>query len=241
MPTHDAIDSGAPRIRQPERPARLEQRTESAAQARVLVVDRHPVSRAGLTKLLRTAGHAVVGEAHGIGGAVATARRVRPDVIVVDLSVREPSGLDAVRRIASSAPGSRVVVLMEEDELDVLRALAAGASACILKDTPTFGILTAIRAAATGRSVVSPRIASELVREMELQARGELQAVDLSPREREVLELVARGWENERIAATLYVSRATVKHHISSILEKLGVENRVQAAVWAARRGLFDR
>jgi DNA-binding NarL/FixJ family response regulator len=207
----------------------------------VVVVDGHPVSRAGLTSLLRGAGHTVVGEAESIVPATVIARRERPDVIVVDPSLNGSPGVETIRRLASSAPGARMVVLMDEDELDVLGAFAAGASACILTDTPVPGILKAISAAASGRSVVSPRLATELVRRMELHATVSHPPVELSAREREVLALVARGWENERIASTLYVSRATVKHHISSILEKLGVENRIQAAVHAVRLGLLDR
>jgi NarL family two-component system response regulator LiaR len=203
----------------------------------VLVVDKHPVSRVGLSTLLRTAGLAVVGEASSAERGAAIAQRMRPDVIIVDLVSGGSSGLDGIRRITSSSPRSCVVVLVDDEELDVLHVLAAGASACILKDTPMPGILAAIRAAAKGSSVVSPRLANELVGRMELEATGASEPVHLSPREREVLALVARGWGNERIAATLYVSRATVKHHISSILDKLGVDNRIQAAVYAARRG----
>jgi DNA-binding NarL/FixJ family response regulator len=217
------------------------ERRPPPAQARVLVVDEHPVSRAGLSSLLRTAGLAVVGEAQGAEPGAAMAQRVRPDVIIADLGFPGPSGLDAIRRIASSAPRAGVVVLLDDDEFDVLRALAAGACGCILKDTPMSGILAAIRAAAKGSSVVSPRIASKLARRMEQQAAGASEPVELSPREREILVLLARGWENARIAAALYVSRATVKHHISSILKKLGVDNRIQAAVRAVQQGLLDR
>jgi DNA-binding NarL/FixJ family response regulator len=216
------------------------ERGSPPAQPRVLVVDEHPVSRAGLSSLLRAAGLAVVGEAHGAEPGAAMVQRVRPDVIIVDLGVPGPSGLDAIRRIVSSAPRSGVVVLVDDDEFDVLRALAAGVCGCILKDTPVPGILAAIRAAARGNSVVSPRIASKLVRQMEQPAAGASPSVELSPREREVLALLARGWDNARIAAALYVSRATVKHHISSILKKLRVDNRIQAAVHAVQQGLLD-
>jgi DNA-binding NarL/FixJ family response regulator len=206
--------------------------------ARALVVGPSRVSSAGLSSLLREAGLGVVGEAPAIDRAAAMARRLRPDVILIDLDRAGPSALAAIRRIATSAPRAHVVVLFADDDLDLVGALEAGAYACILKDTPMDEMLAATRAAARGELVVSPPVVRTLVSQIRAQRPD---TAELTPRELEVLELLARGWDNGRIAASLYMSRATVKRHISSILRKLKVENRIQAAVRAVNEGLVDQ
>jgi DNA-binding NarL/FixJ family response regulator len=207
-------------------------------EARVLAAGSSRVSSAGLGSLLREAGLDVVGEAPAIGRAIAMARRLRPDVILIDLDRAGPSALEAIRRMAAAAPRAHVVVLFADDDLDLVGALEAGAYACVLKDTPMDEILEATRAAARGELVVSPPVVRTLVSQIRAQRPD---AAELTPREFEVLELLARGWDNGRIAARLYMSRATVKRHISSILHKLDVENRIQAAVRAITEGLLDQ
>jgi DNA-binding NarL/FixJ family response regulator len=207
------------------------------AQTSVLVVDEHPLSRGGLSSLLGTAGLDVVGEADSAESAAAMARHLRPEVILIDLD-SGPAVLEAIRLMAALAPHSSVVVLFAGDEFDVPGALAAGACGCVVRCSSTHEILAAIRAAARGQLVIAPRVMDRLIRQMRHQPR--VASRQLTPRELETLGLLARGWDNARIAAALYVSRSTVKHHISSILKKLGVDNRLQAAVRAVEEGLLD-
>jgi DNA-binding NarL/FixJ family response regulator len=151
------------------------------------------------------------------------------------------SGIEATQRLTASAPLVRVVVLtVLADERYVLDALLAGACGYVLKDAPITQIVEGIRAAARGESLISPRVASRLVRRLrEPNEPGPaLSGAELTARESEVLELLARGMDNPEIARTLYLSQHTVKNHVSSILVKLQVENRIQAAVRAVRGGL---
>jgi DNA-binding NarL/FixJ family response regulator len=158
----------------------------------------------------------------------------------MDLSMPGMSGIEAIERIASIAPRVRVLVLtILADESDVLNALLAGACGYLLKDATTEEIVTGIQAAAQGDSKISPRIASKLVRHLrERPAPAADISGELTKRELEVLELLARGLDNASIASELYISQNTVKNHVTSILSKLQVENRIQAAVRAARSGL---
>jgi DNA-binding NarL/FixJ family response regulator len=230
----DAEDAGAG----PRPPGRghAGPRPRAVDDARVLVAGPSRVSSAGLGSLLRGAGLNVVGEAPAIEHAPAVARRVRPDVILVELAREEPSALAAIRRIARSAPRANVVAIFGDRELDLVGAVEAGAYACVLKDAPMHEILATTRAAARGVYAFSALDGRTL------GGRGarRAHAAELTEREVEVLELLARGWDNGRIAADLYMSRATVKRHISSILHKLQVENRIQAAVRAVEEGLLS-
>jgi DNA-binding NarL/FixJ family response regulator len=211
------------------------------AQVRVLVVDGYPFSRLGLSSLLRSAGLDVVGEARDAMTAAAIGLRLSPDVALMDLELLGTSGVEAVRLMSASAPVARVVAIIGSDEPDVMAMLAGGACGCILRDSPTVDVVTAIHAAARGESALSPPLASRLVYQLRAQSmHAPLRAPALSPRESEVLDLLARGWDNAKIGAALYLSLGTVKHHISNILRKLGVENRIQAAVRAVQDGLFD-
>ncbi len=214
--------------------------TDSAATIRVLVVDGRTFSRIGLTSLLRSAGFAVVGEAGDAKTAAAIGRRVSPDVALMDVDLLGTSGAEAVRLMRVSSPRSRVVAIVAAEHDDVVSTLAVGACGCIVRDSSIHDLAVAIRATARGESVVSPPLMSRLVDRLWQEPGHARHGVpDLSPREIEVLDLLARGWDNARIAATLYVSLGTVKHHISSILSKLGVDNRIQAAVRAVQEGLL--
>jgi DNA-binding NarL/FixJ family response regulator len=204
---------------------------------RVLVVDERPLIRTGVAGLLRGAGIEVVGEFPGPQAAVIAARVGHADVVLMNLQVSEMAGADAVRLLASS--GANVVVLAAPDDTELLGALAAGASGALVEDAPAHEIVAAMRAAAKGDSVFSPAIASAVVRRLRLL--GDVRLPELTAREVEVLELLARGWDNARIAAALCLSVGTVKHHISSILTKLDVDNRIQAAVRAVQQGLIGR
>jgi DNA-binding NarL/FixJ family response regulator len=183
----------------------------------------------------------VAGEAALAADAIAQASEIGPAVVLMDLSMPGMSGVEATQRLTAAAPLARVLVLtMMTDEQYVMDALLAGACGYLLKDASVDQIIEGIQAAARGESVISPRIASCLVRRLREPQEIEpgLSGADMTPRELEVLELMARGLDNSEIARALFLSQHTVKNHVSSILIKLQVENRIQAAVRAVRGGL---
>jgi DNA-binding NarL/FixJ family response regulator len=208
---------------------------------RVFVVDDHDLFRGGAVKLLREQGVAVVGEAASGERAVALVPRLAPDVVLMDLNLPGMSGVEATRALSELAPRSRIVVLtvLAADE-DVLDALLAGACGYLLKDATIEQIVEGVEAATRGESLISSRVAGTLVRGVR-EYRPPPAGIDaqLTAREIEVLDLVSQGLDNRRIAGSLYISQHTVKNHIASILRKLAVENRIQAAVRAVRGGIF--
>ena len=200
--------------------------------------------RAGLARLLRESGIDVVCEVPNGEAAIEAVDELAPDVVVMDLNMPGLSGLEATRLLTHRAPATRVLVLsVSAQETDVTEAILAGASGYVLKDGPVEEVAAGIRAAASGQSVISPRIASILLRRvrdgLDTGADAELGGVHLSARELEVLALMAEGRANHEIAEVLVISPSTVRNHISSILMKLQVENRVQAAVRAVRDRLI--
>jgi len=208
---------------------------------RVVVVDDHELFRGGLVQLLEERGVKVVGEAALGADAIRQTSQLNPDVVLMDLNMPGMSGIEATQRLAAAAPLVRVLVLtVLADERNVTDALLAGACGYLVKDAPIDQIVEGIRAAARGESLISPRIASQLVRRLREPADVEpgIVGADLTPRELQVLELLSRGMDNPEIARALYLSQHTVKNHVSSILVKLQVENRIQAAVRAVRGGL---
>jgi DNA-binding NarL/FixJ family response regulator len=210
---------------------------------RVVLVDDHPVYRAGLARLLRESGVDVVAEVPNGEAALHAVEEMAPDVVVMDLNMPGMSGLEATRRLVEQSPATRVLVVsVSAQEGDVTDAILAGASGYILKEAPVEEVVAGIRAAAAGQSLISPRIATMLLQRI----RDAAGAVDmnmapahLSGRELEVLGLMAEGKSNHEIAEALVISPSTVHNHISSILMKLQVENRVQAAVRAVRDRLI--
>ena len=209
----------------------------------VLLVDDHALFRRGLRELLEQHGVEVVGEGSDGNAGVRLACELLPDVVVMDLSMPNLNGVEATRRLIERAPTSRVLMLtVSSAEPDVLEALLAGACCYVLKDAPVEQVITAIRAAAEGETFISPAIAGRLVERLRTNEEGAAPAerpdAGLTERELEVLQLLARGEDNQQIAAQLFVSAATVKRHVSNILAKLQMENRIQAAVYAARHGL---
>jgi DNA-binding NarL/FixJ family response regulator len=213
--------------------------TTPLGQTRVLVVEERPLVRIGVAGLLRAAGIDVVGEVPGPQAARTAARDVHPNVILMSLHVSGMASAEAVRLVVSGSLGARVVVLARPADGQLLCALAAGACGALVDDAPAHEIVAGVRAAAEGDSVFSPSIARRLMRQLRLL--GDVPVPLLTARELEVLELLARGWDNARIAAALYLSLGTGKHHISSILTKLEVDNRIQAAVRAVQLGLIGR
>jgi len=202
---------------------------------RVLVVDDHPVVRAGLVGLLDGEGEiAVVGQAEGGAQAVSLARDLEPDVVLMDLRMPGLDGAAATAQILGERPTTRVVVLTTfETDADILRAVEAGATGYLLKDTPHAELLAAVRAAARGETVLAPPVAQRLL--SELRSGGER----LTPREVEVLGAVARGLSNAQVGAELFISEATVKTHLLRIFAKLGVDDRTRAVTVALERGIL--
>jgi DNA-binding NarL/FixJ family response regulator len=207
----------------------------------VLVADDHELFRSGLIGLLEERGVRAVGEAANGTDAIRLTSELRPDVVLMDLCMPGMSGIEATRRVASSAPLVPVLVLtVSADDEQVIEALLAGATGYLLKESTIHQIVDGIEAAARGESAISPRIARGLVRRLQkpLDCAPAPRVAELTPRELEVLRLLACGMDNAAIAQMLYVSQHTVKSHVSNILRKLQVENRVQAAVRAERERL---
>jgi DNA-binding NarL/FixJ family response regulator len=208
---------------------------------KVIVVDDHELFRQGVVGLLEERGIEVVGEAGLAAEAIRLAEGIGPCVVLMDLRLPGMSGIEATQRLTAVAPLARVLVLtVFVDDQHIIDALLAGACGYVLKDAPIEQIVDGIRAAARGESLISPRIASRLVRRIREpdQMEPSVTREPLTPRELEVLGLLARGLDNSEIARALYLSQHTVKNHVSTILNKLQVENRIQAAVRAVRGGL---
>jgi DNA-binding NarL/FixJ family response regulator len=216
--------------------------TGEAEPIRVIVVDDHDLLRKGLRDLLTEHGLRVVGEAGDGEDAVRLVAHAAPDVVVMDLNMPRMSGVEATRRLAEVAPNTRVLVLtVSADDETVAQAIEAGATGYLLKDASGEDIAAGVRAAADGEALISPSIASRLLERLRPggeEGGGPASGAELTDREVEVLRLLAAGRENADIAQELFISPRTVKNHISSILAKLHVDNRIQAAVYAVRKGL---
>lgn len=202
------------------------------APIRVLVVEDHHIVRQGLVALLNVAeGLEVVGEAADGVEAISQFQSHHPDVTLLDLRLPRVGGVDVIQRIRAEVPQARIIVLTTyEGDEDIYRALKAGAKAYLLKGMTGETLIATIRAVHTGKSHIPPAIAERLAERMGTE--------DLTPRERDVLEQIVYGRSNKEIAAELDVSEATVKTHINSLLGKLGVSDRTQAAMDAIRRGI---
>ena len=209
---------------------------------RVLLVDDHAVVRKGLRALLeREPGIEVVGEAEDGERAVLLVERLRPDVILMDLEMPGIGGVEAARQIGERHPDVKIVVLTSHAaEEDVFPALKAGALGYLLKHSAPEDVLRAIHQAHRGETVLHPTIARMVLQELNRPAQPRQAATTdpLSERELEVLRLVARGMSNQEIADTLVVGEATVRSHVSSILRKLQLASRTQAALYALREGI---
>ena len=206
-------------------------------------MDDHDLFRAGLRTLLEEQGVDVVGEADTGTRALEQIRETAPEVVVMDLNMPGISGVEATRQIAMIAPLTRVLVLtISDQDADVMDAILAGACGYLLKDSTIDELMAGIAAAANGESLVSPAIAAKVLQRLRATSTSPRDAEtirsELSEREIQVLKLIANGNDNAMIAAELHISPKTVKNHISNILMKLQIENRIQAAVYAVRSGL---
>ena len=211
---------------------------------RVLIADDHRLFRHGLRTMLEHHGIDVVADAVDGEQALRLVAEVRPDVVLMDLTMPKLDGVEATRRIVAADPAACVLVLTGSEGTDVLDALLAGARGYLVKDAGMDRIAEAIHAAACGETALAPRVAGRLVDRLRAleAARAEEKVAPpptpLTARESDVLRLLACGRDNHAIAASLFISASTVKHHVTAILHKLGVENRVQAAVEAVRIGV---
>jgi DNA-binding NarL/FixJ family response regulator len=217
--------------------------TRPAESLRVLLVDDHDLFRTGLRNLLEEQTVQVVGEAADGAQAIRMVRELAPDVVVMDLNMPGMTGVEATRQVTTLAPLTRVVVLtISDQDEDVMNAILAGACGYLMKDSSIQDLMQGIRAAAVGESLISPHIAAKVLQRMRATGTNEADAAmiraELSDREIEVLKLIANGKDNAQIAADLHISPKTVKNHISNILMKLQIDNRIQAAVYAVRSGI---
>ena len=217
------------------------------AELRVLIVDDQDLVRAGFSVILKSEpGITLVGEARNGEEAVARVLALRPDVVCMDVQMPVMDGLEAARRISVQAPGTGVLILTTFDRDDYLfDALMAGASGFLLKNSTPEQLIEAVQIIGRGDALLSPDVTRRVIERCagrSTTAKAVSAALDgLTVREREVLGLLARGMSNAEIASTLYVGEATVKSHVSKVLQKLGLRDRVHAVVFAYEHGIVSR
>lgn len=209
---------------------------------RILIADDHPIVREGLSAVLSSQPDMeLVGEAAGGVQAVAMARELRPDVLLIDLVMPDMDGVAAICEVRAADPEARVLVLTSyADDERVFSAIKSGALGYMLKDTPREQLFQAIRDVAQGRAFLHPTIALRVLREINQPPDLPLTHEPLTEREMETLRLIARGLSNQEIAASLSIHERTVAKYVGSILDKLHLANRTQAALYALREGLAE-
>ena len=211
---------------------------------RLLVVDDHEVVRQGLVALLdRRAGFEVVAQAASVAEAIAEAARFQPDVVIMDVRLPDGSGIEACRDIRAARPETRVVMLTSyPDEEAVLSAIIAGASGYLLKQVRGRDLVSAIESVGRGDSLLDPAVTERILQRVRMAATGGAgdELADLTTQERRILLLVAEGKTNKEIAGEVFLSDKTVKNYVSSILSKLNLQRRTQAAAFMAKRHIGD-
>ena len=214
------------------------------AALRLLVVDDHEVVRQGLVALLdRREGFEVVAQAATVAEAIAAAARFEPDVVVMDVRLPDGSGIEACREIRSARPATRVIMLTSyPDEEAVLSAIIAGASGYLLKQIRGRDLVSALESVGRGESLLDPAVTERVLQRVRTAATGGAadELADLTQQERKILLLVAEGKTNKEIAAEVFLSDKTVKNYVSSILSKLNLQRRTQAAAFVARHHLGE-
>lgn len=212
------------------------------ADIRVMIVDDHPVVREGLAAMLdRQEGMKVVGEAADGAAAVRLAAESKPDIILMDLRMPVMDGVEAMRRIGERVPSVRFIVLTTYDNDEyIFKGIEAGARAYLLKDSPREELFRAIRAVHRGESLIQPSVASKVLDRFATLSRQAQTPELLSERELGVLRLMSTGAANKTIAAELCISESTVKTHVQSIFQKLGVNDRTEAVTHALQRGIIS-
>jgi DNA-binding NarL/FixJ family response regulator len=212
--------------------------------SRVVIVDDQALMRGAFRTILESSGLDVVGEAASGDDAVAVVGRLRPDVVLMDVRMPGGDGLSATRSLAEAAPSARVLVLTTFDLDDyVYGALRAGAAGFLLKNASPEELVAAVRTVASGDNVLDPRVAGRVMARFARRSPDPGAAhvlLSLTEREKDVLALLARGFSNTELAARLDVSEATAKTHVSHILTKLGVRDRVRAVIYAYESGFVD-
>lgn len=210
----------------------------------LLMVDDHVLFREGLKALFTMRAElTVVGEADDGAEAVEKARELMPDLILMDVRMPGMSGLEATRRIMRELPAIKIVMLtVSEDDQDLFAALKAGAQGYLLKNTPSSELLRLLKNVFAGESPISGLMATKILNEFtgDRSVKNDLPEETLTEREREVLQLIGRGATNREIADQLYISESTAKKHMRNIMAKLHLQNRVQAALFAAKQGLTE-
>lgn len=209
---------------------------------RVLIADDHAIVREGLARVLdQEEGLEVVGQAGDGADAVAQAKELGPDIVLMDLQMPGMDGVEAIQKLKEEAPDIGVIILtaFDTDEY-IFRGIEAGARAYLLKDSTPQEVVRAIETVHRGESVIEPKVASSLLNRFSQLSKSPPAEEALSPREVEVLRLMARGAANKEIAAQLVIGEATVKTHIIHIFNKLGVKDRTEAAMEGARKGIIQ-
>ncbi len=206
---------------------------------RLMLADDHRMLREGLRRSMSERGFEIVGEARDGAEAVDLAAAVRPDVILMDVSMPELGGVEATRQIKARQPEVRIVMLTMHADQDVLAdAIRAGANGYLVKDCSTDEIASAIETVAAGETALSPRLATSMLIEVRRQqAKGQPERI-ITKREEEVLQLIADGCSTPEVAENLYISQKTVKNHLASIYQKLDARDRTQAVLRAVRMGI---
>jgi DNA-binding NarL/FixJ family response regulator len=215
------------------------QATPIMAATTILIADDHEVVRKGLLSLFADSPARVLGEAATADDAVRQARKLKPDVVLLDVRFGAADGLDVIKRIRAAAPEAKVVILSAFDNPTyVARAVAAGAHDYLLKTVSRSELIAAVTSAASGEHATRAGELRRVAGQMSRRDQTAVGGVPLTPRENQVLRLVAMGLSNQEIADSLEISIETVKEHVQNLLRKLALGDRTQAAVWALRHGL---
>jgi two-component system response regulator DevR len=210
--------------------------TDAERPIRIFLLDDHEVVRRGIAELLgAVSGFEVVGEAGTVAQTLPRVLACRPDVAVLDARLPDGSGIDACRDIRTALPDTHCLILTSYDDQDaVLASVLAGASGYVLKEVRTAGLVDAIRQVAQGRSLIDPAVVSKVLERVRAGSPADQRLSSLTAREREVFDLIAEGLTNRQIGERLFLAEKTVKNHVSSLLAKLGLQRRTQAAVLGA-------